>query len=303
MDFTSHAGQRPFLDVGSYLAVTAIEAPPFTKIYSLWYRQTFADNKAWLLVGQSDAFDNFTTIPRVLIYQNPGYSTLPTLPFFPTYPNPSMSVIGSWSLRDNLSIKLGVFTAIRALGVPFIPGVARPAFRRFVRELHSSALIIGEIDWTWAWRCFKGKLEIGGWQYTLKFPVFQTGHRRVTAGPYVTLDQTIYKSDDEDAAVFLIYGWGDPSLNPVNNYVGMGFTWTGMFADRPNDTFGVGMSRVMFTDQAIFTRPDETSYELVYQWWFSPWGFLAPDFQYIVSPGGRGLPNAYVFTIRLHLTL
>ena len=94
-------------------------------------------------------------------------------------------------------------------------------------------------------------------------------------------------------------------MNAAHRYIAVGATWNGARYARPNDVFGLGMSRVNFTQDsdACFTERYEASFEAFYKLQFTKFGLLEPDFQYIVHPGGKGLENAWVFTLRLQVNL
>ena len=52
---------------------------------------------------------------------------------------------------------------------------------------------------------------------------------------------------------------------------------------------------------AGFTDDAELAVELFYKVQLGPWVALKPDLQYIANPGGAGLDDAWVATLRLEL--
>lgn len=74
----------------------------------------------------------------------------------------------------------------------------------------------------------------------------------------------------------------------------------GPIPGRAGDAAGLMASYVRFTDEprAGFGDDYELAVELFYKLRIMPWRALKPDFQYILNPGGRGLPNASVGTLR-----
>lgn len=300
VEFDSHHGLSPTNDVGSFNQVDYIEAPPFDELYAIWYKQAFGQ-KAWVLVGKSDAYENFTKTAHSDPFLNAGYSEIPTILFFPTYPDPAMSLIGFYAFTKIMSLKVGLFDGSLANGVDT---GKRGVFGKFFDNLPSHAFLIGELDFEWSWKtAYKGRLGIGFWVHTAEFITFGGGRKRGASGPYLTFDQVIYKSAKEEIGLFFLYGSANPSVSTIQQYVAGGFTWQGMLKCRPQDILGVAASYAFFSQDggAGFTDPYEAFYEFFYQWYFRPWGYLEPDYQYVLNPGGRGLPNASVLTLRLQV--
>ncbi len=304
VEFESHHWRSPSLtDVGSFVFVDNLEAPSFDELYELWYMQAFQDNMYWFVVGKTDAYDHFTIIPHAAPFINAGYTYQPTIEFFPTYPNSAMSVVGFVTIPYNISLNLGVFDGSLAEG--YQTG-KHGIVGKFFNNLPKHAFLIGEVDYQWELvKGFIGRLGIVIWKHTAEFTKFNGRTQKGTWGPCITFDQIIYKKDQEEGAFFATYSSADPSLNAAHRYIAVGATWNGARYARPNDVFGLGMSRVNFTQDsdACFTERYEASFEAFYKLQFTKFGLLEPDFQYIVHPGGKGLENAWVFTLRLQVNL
>lgn len=301
IEYESHHGESPSRnDVGSFVPIDYIEAPPFDALYACWYKQEFGKN-FWILIGKSDAFDDdrFTYVKHASLFLNNGYTALPSILFFPTYPNPAMSVVGCATFLKDVSLSFGIFDGSLANGVNTGKG---GVFGHFFDHLFSHAFLISELDLSWEWcSLYPGQLGIGGWVHTAEFNTFDGKKQRGTSGPYITLDQVIYKKEEEEVGIFFLYGSANPQINPIERYFAAGLSWKNFFVKRPEDTLGFGMSRPCFSPKAGFSKSFEASYELFYVIRFCKWGYLEPDFQYIVHPGGNNLSNASVFTLRLQL--
>ena len=300
IDFESHHGQSPSVRyVGSFVPIVTIEAPAFVELYALWYKQVFGKDLFWILVGKSDAYDNFTHTAHSLQFLNNNYSTLPTILFFPTYPNPAMSVVGSINFPKGISFTLGLFDGSLANRVKT---GKRGVFGEFFHDLPHHAFLIGELGFSWTGK-YTGRLAFGGWGSTARFRKFGDATQRGTSGPYMTIDQIVYKTEKEEVAFVFIGGLANPVVSAIRSAFATGLVWKGAFAPRPQDTLGIGVSGNFFTDEpaAGFTRRYETYYEVYYQWQVTPWAFLEPDFQYVVNPGGKGLPNAFVFSLYFNI--
>jgi porin len=280
--YSGHHGQNPSeKDVGSFNPVDNIESPSFDSLYSIWYRQTWGKN--WVLLGKSDAYTDckFIYLPHAVLLLNDGYFTPPTVLLFPSYPNSAMSLVGYMEFSKSLSLELGVFDGNLLL---------------FNNTAHftSRLFYIGELTLRWWPFCCEGKLGLGVWHVKINDHISPR-----TTGPYIIFDQTLYHKNQQDLGIFLMYAFANPRVSSAQHYVGTGFAWKGLLKKRPDDTFGLGMSKVFFSDQ--FVKPCETSYEAFYDYFFCPWGSIEPDLQYVSNPGGQGLPNALVFILRLFI--
>jgi hypothetical protein len=148
-DYVSHHGSSPSTTyVGSLVPVDLYEAPPYDNLYALWYKQVFGDDIFWLLVGKSDAYDNFTKTVHSAIFLNNGYSALPAIPFFPTYPNPAFSVVASVGIPYDVRLTFGVFDG--SFANSGYPTGDRGVAGRFFRHLTAHAFLIGEANYEWA---------------------------------------------------------------------------------------------------------------------------------------------------------
>lgn len=302
--FESHHWKNPSTTVvGAFVPIDTLEAPGFDELYSLWYKQAFQNNKYWVMAGKSDAYDNFTIIPHASAFINSGYTFQPTILFFPTYPDPAMSIVGFVTIPYNIFLTLGVFDGSLAEG--YHTG-KHGVIGKFFNNLPKHAFLIGEVDYQWELiKNFSGRLGIAIWKHTAEFTKFNGGTQKGTWGPCITFDQIIYKKDKEEGAFFATYSSSDPSLNAAQRYIAVGATWNGARYGRSDDVVGIGMSRVNFTQDpdAGFTEHYEASFEAFYKLSFAKFGLFEPDFQYIVHPGGKGLENAWVFTLRLQVDL
>ena len=106
---------------------------------------------------------------------------------------------------------------------------------------------------------------------------------------------------------FLQLGSTSDRLSPVDRHAGAGLVWTGYVRGREADQFGFMATWVRFGGAAraagTFTESYELACELFYRLHLTPWLQLQPDLQYIVNPGGAGLSDAFVGTLRLELAL
>ena len=97
----------------------------------------------------------------------------------------------------------------------------------------------------------------------------------------------------------------DEQVSELATHIGAGVQATGLVTDRPDDVTGLMVSRVDFSDApgAGFIDDHETAVEVFHAVQLTPWMTLKPDFQYIVNPGGMGLDDAKVATLRAEIAL
>lgn len=123
-------------------------------------------------------------------------------------------------------------------------------------------------------------------------------------GIYGVADQMIWHSeDDPDHALSVfarVMGTPQDDRNLIDFSLNLGFTLHDPIPQRDDDTLGIGMGVAKVSGQAsdadrdvgFFTgslfpvRGTETFVEVTYQYQFTPWCQLQPDFQYVFNPGG-----------------
>ena len=156
----------------------------------------------------------------------------------------------------------------------------------------------------------EGHLAVGVWGNTADFAKYSGGTRHGAAGPYVLLDQQLFKEhpndphDPQELRGFVQWGWADPEITNIRQYVGWGLRWTGAIPTRDNDSIGLGMSCGQFSNvrEAGYTEDWELTVETFYRIQVTPWLHISPDLQYIIHPGGQGLPNALAGILRLEMS-
>jgi porin len=144
------------------------------------------------------------------------------------------------------------------------------------------------------------------WHHTGGFATFAGGAEDGTTGFYIVLDQQLHAEDaggDQGLFFFAQYGYADAEVSAVEHHLGAGVQWVGLIPGRDTDVAGLMASYAALSDEAGagFTDDAETAVELFYKAQITPWLSLKPDIQYISNPGGAGLDDAWVATLRLEL--
>jgi porin len=122
-------------------------------------------------------------------------------------------------------------------------------------------------------------------------------------GIYGVVDQMIWHSeDDPDHALYIFaraMGTPQDDRNLIDFSLNLGLTLHDPIPQRDDDSLGIGMGLAKVSNRAsdadrdvgAFTgsyfpvRSTETFVEVTYQYQFTPWCQLQPDFQYVFNPG------------------
>ncbi|HEY7115259.1 MAG TPA: carbohydrate porin [Tepidisphaeraceae bacterium] len=311
VDFQEAQGPNPSDElIGDVQGIDGLDGVPGTshqnrtQLAQLWYQQTAFGGALRVKAGKVDAnseFDRSTTAQEFL-HQSTGSSA--TLFTMPTYPDAATSINIFVKPNDRLQIGFGLYDGSFAEGIR--TGDLGPAtFFHDAQDL----FLIAEIDQSWELGRDRlaGRLAVGGWYSTNRFARLDGGQVTGTGGPYLVLDQALWRANPKDKDdgrgidLFLMYGYADPAIVIFDHNLGGGVSWTGPIPGRPDDVVGMGFQSVHFSDGYQPTGRFETSYEAFYRIQVRPWFAVKPDLQYIANPGGKGTPDALALTVRLEV--
>lgn len=294
--------------VGDAQGFDNIDSDRRAQIGEVWYEQKLAGDKLRIKAGKIDANAEFAYanngcryLECAFLNSSPGMS--PTILGMPTYPDPAMGVVVFVYPVEWLQAGVGVFdgagqeghrTGLRGPDTLF----GSPADLFFIGELG--------VLWSLEGETLPGRLGLGGWGHTGTFDRFDGATASGTQGFFVTVAQTLWRENPQDAedgqgvAAFAQYGWADPQVSEMDHHLGAGVEWTGALPGRDADVAGLMVSWVHFSQApgAGLVDEGEMVVELVYKARITPWMSLQPDVQYITNPGGAGLADALVFTLR-----
>ena len=317
LDFQTQEGRHGSeLLVGDFQGFSNVDGPGFTALYELWYEQLFAGGRLRLKLGKIDATNEFAFVENGAEMLNSSAGFSPTMLGFTTYPNPATGAVLFASPADWLYVGGGLFDGATQAGLP--TGTRGPAT---LFGAPSDLFLIAEAGIR---RPFPGgrlrRIGLGVTHHTGTFDRAD-GSGLTEQGAtsyYLVLDQRLARRGGRRAAPeaagegagidgFLQLGSTSDRISPVDRHVGAGLVWTGYVRGRQADQFGFMATWVRFGGAAraagTFTDSYELAGELFYRLHLTPWLQLQPDLQYIVHPGGAGLPDALVGTLRLELAL
>jgi len=288
--YQNHNGQNGSDNIGDIQRFDGLDDPEYDRIHMLWYQHIFADGKLRIKVGKVEPLSEFFYPENAKHHL--GFSTTRSGTIFAQGP-PSMSLNAFYSPTDKFTLAIGVYDAT------WNRGRDENDFR-FHNPFKAEDVAIfleGRFKWDNGIAGLPGGMKVGAWQLTAEQVRFDGGQSNGTNGIYVLVDQTL---TDNGMGVYAQYGYADQQVVALSSHIGFGMQWIGPFAERENDIFGVGYSRVTFSDaiDAPFIKEAETAYELFYKAPLNDWFTVQADLQAIDNPGGLGAPDVLVFTTR-----
>ncbi len=165
---------------------------------------------------------------------------------------------------------------------------------------------IAEVRYEWE----DGRVGIGAWHHNGDFDRFDGGVDDGAEGYFALAEGWLMREDgdpdgEQGLQAWTLLGAADETVSPVETHVGVGLAYAGLLGGRDEDTTGLGVhsARLSGDPDAGFTEGHETAIELFHAFQVLPELRIQPDLQYIVNPGGEGLDDAFVGTIRLAFEL
>ena len=314
------------------------EASDATRLWELWFDQSFDHGTADLKIGQQSIDQEFIVSTNSALFVNTmaGWPLVPSADLYaggPAYPLSALGVRLRLKPTKNLTLLAGTFDD-NPPGGPFAndPQSLDAGGTKF--NLTTGALTIVEADFSTRLAGYPGTYQLGFWVDTGAFPN-QTGpspaFRQHNDSLYGVIDQTLWHKHGSPRRLnfFARLMGAPPDRNLISFSANFGLTLTDPLPGRPNDTAGIDIGIGQISGdlinreraQADFSqaRPDqsapiqgtETLIELTYQAQLTPWLQLQPDLQYIRNPGGgianpaaprQRLQNEWVVGVRTNLT-
>jgi porin len=329
----THGGAPSGL-VGDVQGVSNLQAPPAVRLEEAWLQQNMLANQVSLLVGRYDLNTEFHLSQSGNLFANSSFGMGPELALSGVE---GPSIFPFTSVGARLDVKPSRNSVVRAAVLDGVP-VDRPDGGVHLFAPGDGVVIVGEAaflsrpDTSTAprsrrfqigrglGRTYSGKVAIGGWYYTARFPdlvdTLPSGgpvQRRGSGGVYVIADQTVWAArggSPGPLTAFVQLGVGDWRVNQVGSYVGAGLTLTGPFRHREKDQLGLAVAAAR--NGSHFARAQvalgvvasgETAIELTYVAQLGSWMTVQPDVQYVINPGGtRATRNALVPGLRIGLS-
>ncbi|WP_376088476.1 carbohydrate porin [Roseomonas sp. CCTCC AB2023176] len=306
---------------GNILTISGIEALPSTRLYELWFEQSFRGGS--IRIGQLAADTEFQVSEYGALFVNSTFgwpaSSGANLPSGgPAYPLATPGVRLRLDPAEGWTILAGAFN-----GDPAGAGEEDPQRRnrdglRF--RLRDEPFVIAEAQYAYGRGGLAGRVNLGAWYHFGRFPdprFTQDGLsladpeaggsarlRRGNHGLYAGVDQAVWRGEgDARVGVFARAGASPGDRNLVSLYADGGIVAKGLVPGRPDDTFGLaaayarlgGATRGLDRDARLFGTPDapvrssEVLIEATYQASVVPGWTVQPVLQRVIRPGGGAM--------------
>jgi porin len=327
-------GGTPSDFVGDVQGVSSLEAPAAVRVEEIWLQQNLLGNRLSWLVGRYDLNTEFYRLQSGALFINSSFGMGPELALSGVagpsiFPNtavgtrvdfkPSPNVVWRAAVLDGAPVgrpEGGIRLFAPGDGVLLAGEVAFLSRPDTVPERRQRRFQIGRGPA----RSYTGKLAIGAWYYTERFPdLVDTSasglpvRHRGSGGAYLIGDQTLWSAGEGGAGslmAFVQLGLGDSRVNQIGDYFGGGLTLLALFRGRPQDELGLAMAAARngshYQRAQLGTgdsAANETALELTYLAQLDSWLMVQPDIQYVIHPGGtRARRSALVLGLRVALS-
>ena len=312
---------------------SGIEAQRATRLWELWYQQSFLDGKLDVKVGQQSLDTEFigSQYSGLFINTMMGWPLIPSVDLYaggPAYPLSSPGVRVRFQPINNVTVLAGVFDDNPPGGPFFDDSQVRGASQSGTKfNTNTGALIIGEVqyainspiggqmDYGTATPGLPGVYKLGFWYDTGKFYDQRFDDQRVSlADPtssgnprtrrhnysiYGTFDQMVWRPDTDGPQSVGIFArlMGAPGDRNLANFsVNTGVTLKAPLPGRDNDSFGIGYGLAKISPSAIQSDMANNRLNGPYPIRSSE-SFIEVTYQYQAAPWWTVQPDfQYVFT-------
>jgi porin len=302
---------------------SGIEAPNSTRLWELWYDQSFGGCACDVKLGQQSIDQEFIISKYSSLFINTmaGWPLLPSVDLYdggPVYPLSSLGARLQAKPTGNVVFLAGVFDD-NPPGGSFANDSILKDSGGLKFNLNTGALFITEVHITLTlFNGLPGTYKLGFLYDTGAFAdqafdnkgvslaaVASDGEAATHHGNenlYLVADQAIWQPKGSDPSLnFFIRAMTAPAdQNLEDLFINGGLTLTAPLHGRDSDSAGIdiGYGRISGRDAALDraantvsgnrnpVRSAETLIELTYQAQITPWLQLQPDLQYVFNPGG-----------------
>ena len=268
----------------------------FTQVSEFWWERGLLDDLVAFRLGKQDANAVFGVVDLGGDFVNSSFGMAPNI-LMPAWPDPAMGVILFFKPNEKRSFKVGVFDGAATGGSWGFSGTGTTS-------------TIGELKTEWGLGCDRlhGDFHVGLWYHSDQFDDLSGGGTFTgNHGVYLGLGQMLFREcpcdeeNDQGLGVFAQYGWAPEDRNETPHYISAGLVYKGLLSCRDDDTIGLGVAHVIFSDR-LTNQEDETAIEFFYKVQVSSHIVMQPDFQFIASPSGQHR-DAFVFGLRFEVAL
>ncbi|WP_027796182.1 carbohydrate porin [Paraburkholderia acidipaludis] len=328
-----HGSNLSALNLGTLNTASGIEAQDTTRLWEMWYQQSFLDKRVDVKIGQQSLDQEFMVSQYASLFVNTMFGW-PGLPSYdlpnggPAYPLSDLGVRLRGQINGSLTGLIGVFDADPLGNDP--NNLSGTNF-----NLHNGAMVIGELQYSInqpaegdlvsadTSKKLPGTYKLGFWYNSDSFADQQNSsiQHKGDYSFYAVADQMIWRPDPDEPRSIGVFArvMGAPSdRNEVSVSANLGIVMKAPFAGRDNDSVGLGLAYIKVSNDAAAAdlaagnvpRGSETALEATYQYQVNPWWQIQADAQYTFNAGAgqnpdnptEALRNTFVVGVRTNIT-
>jgi porin len=330
-----HAGGSAFLSVlnihgsnfsayktGGVQTSSNIEAASATRLWELWYQQSWNLGTTDIRVGQQSVDQEFLSSQYSAILLAPafGWPAAPSLDLpggGAVYPLSSLGLRLRHKPSESLTLQAGLYDGNPAGTTQGDPQEANANGITF--NLRSGSILFAEAQWTrnddvtaTAITSPPGIYKLGFWYHNQLFDDLYLGTDGLSlahpasngkpqqhtgnSGLYAVADQLLWRAGEDGSrslAGFARIVVAPEDRNPIRLSATLGLNLTAPFIGREKDSVGIGLAYIEISsslrrldqDSSVRLRSAETLLEVSYQCQVAPWWQLQTSLQSIRNPG------------------
>lgn len=309
-EFLQFNGQPTNADAGVVQGYNSLPGPPplnRSELYQLWIRQEFFDKKLTVRIGKTVPTYHFNNVSKPVPTENPAVyiPSVTGLIYTPIFVNSTLlGAIGGY-YNSVCGIVVTIAPVKEAyVNIGFYDGNVAKGVQTGLTGPHFNGYYFSIAEAGYGWTAPKpGIAAIGGWYQSGRLKA-GTQRETGTGGFYAFASQALWIKDSNtnskgNISGFVQLGWNASRTLPMNRFVGAGLTAFALIPQRPNDSFGVGVSWSRLNPY-IFSRYSELMFQGYYQAKIYKSIYFQPVISYIPDPGAHPTKsNVCALTARL----
>jgi len=298
--YMNQNGEDGSEDVGDIQAYSNIDADGRSQVSEVWFKTTIVKDKLDIKIGKSDANADFAYTDHGGDFSNSSAGFSPTIFMLPTFPDPASGIILFYQPTNNVYLNSGVYDGSYHEGIP-------TGSRGFKTAVNNSGDAFGVIEggYSFGSEALPSRVALGWWHHSGTFDTFNGDQQQSTDGIYAIIDKALTSvQEDQATSCFFQFGLADKKVSEITHHLGAGIQRTGLIRGRNEDVAGI-MTTYVKLSQAIgadFADDYEIAIEGFYKSQLNETFAIKPDIQYIINPGGSGISDAIVCTLRCEFT-
>ena len=301
--------------IGNMFAVqSAFTGGGNVNLQQIYLEQQFFDGALAIALGRLAPANTFATLPILNNYINGGINDIPgslginDSIFTSSPPGVEWGAQVLYDVTPTIEVATGIFNTN-----PYAAAGNNNGVSFAFQQGNSGVLTVGQVSYLYNQdkgnAGLPGEYTIGGLYDSNKFSSlsFPAGKVGGNYNLYAMFQQMVYRDGGPRSQKGLTV-WGEvaispnPSVSSMPYFLGGGLSYLGLIPSRGKDIASIGAIYGNLSGY-IPQRSGETVIESNYRMTLTPWLSMAPDFQYVIKPGGSStVSNAVVLGAQLAVT-